>query len=174
MIVGLVGQPGAGKTTIADNLRDWSALSEDLELGIKLEVISTSQLLNPSERGQVLGPERVVRDAVQAIIEKRESKVYVIDSMPRTLGQLFWLHQVARDNLQYVGLVFVEPPDGVVLERIVNRGRDHEEHWLARREQYKEESLDIWLYRPDKYISVSNRDSIKNAEEIWAWICGQS
>ena len=169
MLIGLVGQPGAGKTTIAEQIDKWADVSSGVE------VIYTSRLLTDAERGQVMGPEDKIRYAVTEIAHTQielAKKTIIIDSMPRTLGQLYWLNDLAFRVVRPLGLVFVEPPGGVILERLIARGREHEAHWLDRLAAYQKDEQDIFRFRPKRCLTVTSEDSIANAREVWEWAYG--
>lgn len=165
MIIGLVGEPGAGKTTIAKQLAEKDPGT--------LVVIHVSELLTEEHRKSVLGPERLTRSLVWGAIVASETRHVLIDSAPRSLGQLFWLYSLQSEMIDsQFKMVAVCPPHDVVLRRIVDRGRDEEFHWLNRLIQYDREKRQIRRYQPSDTLVVSGVDTEGDVERIWEWITG--
>lgn len=167
MIVGLVGEPGAGKTTIASYL-------QAKDVGIC--PISISKLIPEDQRTKVLADEAMVRRLVAHAIAQAKADggvTFLIDAAPRTLGQVWWLYNLAHYSNTGLAFAFILPEPRVVVKRLIERDREDEDTWVARARHYNQEMDMILQYAPEHSMYVSSSDSKKNAESIYRDLTGR-
>ncbi len=127
MFLILLGAPGAGKGTVAKKL---------LQLA-KAAHISTGDIL----RGQVaagtelgkqakaymdaggLVPDSLILDMMKVRLAEEDAKAgFILDGFPRTIDQAIGLDAILAElNVKLTGVINIEVPDEVVLDRILSR-----------------------------------------------------
>ncbi len=174
----LFGPPGAGKGTQAELLKN----------KYKLVHISTGDVFrynikNETELGKLaksymdngdLVPDEVTINMLKAEVENNsDAKGFIFDGFPRTKSQAVALdHFLVEKNSSISGMVALEVPENILLERLLNRGKisgrpdDQDESKIRNRfneYQTKTAVLQEFYQQQNKYFGV---DGVGSIEEI--------
>ncbi len=170
-----LGPPGAGKGTQAQTLaHHWNiphistgeilrqAMRERSPLGIKAQ--------SYVDRGELV-PDQLVLDMMEERLSQADTQSgWILDGFPRNVSQARFLDELlqklAEDN---VGVVNLEVPDDVLIDRLKGRGRqdDTEEVIRRRLEVYREQTAPLIDFYSDReqLVSVNGNQSL---EEVTA------
>ncbi len=170
-----LGPPGAGKGTQAQTLaHHWNiphistgeilrqAMRERSPLGIKAQ--------SYVDRGELV-PDQLVLDMMEERLSQADTQSgWILDGFPRNVSQAKFLDELlqklAEDN---VGVVNLEVPDDVLIDRLKGRGRqdDTEEVIRRRLEVYREQTAPLIDFYSDReqLVSVNGNQSL---EEVTA------
>lgn len=163
----LIGPQGSGKSTQGKLLADYlnipyistgdifrNIASVDTDEGRRIKTILDS--------GKLVDDETVVSLIKKRISESDCGSGFILDGYPRTLEQA----QKAED-LNFERAIYFKIPKGVVLERLLKRGRedDTEELIKKRLEIYFQETEPLLSYFKDKGILVEI-DGVDEVEKI--------
>lgn len=166
-----LGPPGAGKGTQAQTLaHHWNiphistgeilrqAMRERSPLGIKAQ--------SYVDRGELV-PDQLVLDMMEERLSQADTESgWILDGFPRNVSQARFLDELlqklAEDN---VGVVNLEVPDDVLIDRLKGRGRqdDTEEVIRRRLEVYREQTaplIDFYSER-QQLVSVNGNQSLE-------------
>lgn len=166
-----LGPPGAGKGTQAQTLAyQWNiphistgeilrqAMRERSPLGIKAQ--------SYVDRGELV-PDQLVLDMMEERLSQADTKSgWILDGFPRNVSQARFLDELlqklAEDN---VGVVNLEVPDDVLIDRLKGRGRqdDTEEVIRRRLEVYREQTAPLINFYSDRQqlVSVNGNQSLE-------------
>lgn len=167
----LLGPPGAGKGTQAQTLAHQcniphistgeilrQAMRERSPLGIKAQ--------SYVDRGELV-PDQLVLDMMEERLSQADTKSgWILDGFPRNVSQARFLDELlqklAEDN---VGVVNLEVPDDVLIDRLKGRGRqdDTEEVIRRRLEVYREQTAPLINFYSDRQqlVSVNGNQSLE-------------
>lgn len=170
-----LGPPGAGKGTQAQTLAHYwniphistgeilrQAMQERSPLGIKAQ--------SYVDRGELV-PDQLVLDMMEERLSQADTQSgWILDGFPRNVSQARFLDELlqklAEDN---VGVVNLEVPDHVLIDRLKGRGRqdDTEEVIRRRLEVYREQTAPLIDFYTDReqLVSVNGNQSL---EEVTA------
>lgn len=122
----LLGPPGSGKGTQAERLREregYTTLStgdllrEARAAGTELGRRAAAYM----ERGELV-PDTLIVDMIREVLAALDGRPVVLDGFPRTVPQADALDEALRERgRELAGVILVEIPDGIVVERISNR-----------------------------------------------------
>ena len=172
----LFGPPGAGKGTQAEILKEKYGLvhistGDVFRFNIKnkteLGVLAKSYIDNGD-----LVPDQVTIDMLKAEVDKNpKANGFIFDGFPRTESQAESLDAfLAEKNEGISGMVALEVPEDLLIERILNRGKtsgradDQDEEKIRNRfneYQTKTAILKHYYQKQDKYFGVNGVGSIK-------------
>lgn len=166
-----LGPPGAGKGTQAQTLaHHWNiphistgeilrqAMRERSPLGIKAQ--------SYVDRGELV-PDQLVLDMMEERLSQADTESgWILDGFPRNVSQARFLDELlqklAEDN---VGVVNLEVPDDVLIDRLKGRGRqdDTEEVIRRRLEVYREQTAPLIDFYSDRQqlVSVNGNQSLE-------------
>ena len=144
-----LGPPGAGKGTQAQRLAQHHELLH-LSTGdlLRAEVSSGSELGRRAEAVMARG-ELVSDELVLAIVRQRleaQPSGWLLDGFPRNLAQAESLDGLLRELGQAIELVvLMELPDAVLLQRLLQRGRDDDDELVIRNrlEVYRQQTAPL-------------------------------
>ena len=147
----LFGPPGAGKGTQADFIRErygvehistGDVLRESIRNGTEVGLSAKSFM----DRGELV-PDEMVTEIIRQKLSGLGPKGFMLDGFPRTVEQARSLDEILSGlGVGIDAVVFLEVPDGEVVERITNRrkleGRadDSEDVIMNRLRVYKEQT----------------------------------
>jgi adenylate kinase len=149
-----LGPPGAGKGTQAQVLADShhiphistgdilrAAVSEQTALGIKAK--------GYMDRGELV-PDQLMIDLIRERLGQPDAQPgWILDGYPRTVVQADSLEGLLTELDQSCDrVVNLDAPDGVLIERMLSRGRedDHEDVIRRRLEVYRERTVPLIDY----------------------------
>jgi adenylate kinase len=126
----LFGPPGAGKGTQATRLKDKYGLIHistgdvfryNIKNGTSLGTLAKSFM----DKGQLV-PDELTINMLSAEVEKNpDAAGFIFDGFPRTDAQAEALDQLlATKDTEIAGMVALEVPDNVLVERLLERGKD--------------------------------------------------
>lgn len=176
----LFGPPGAGKGTQAEVLKEKYSLIHistgdvfryNIKNATELGTLAKSYM----DKGQLV-PDEVTINMLSAEVDKHpDANGFIFDGFPRTEAQAKALDKlVAQNNTQINGMVALEVPDEVLVERLLERGKtsgradDANETVVRNRiKVYYDETaiLKNYYQKQDKYFGV---DGVGTIEEITA------
>lgn len=176
----LFGPPGAGKGTQAEVLKEKYSLIHistgdvfryNIKNATELGTLAKSYM----DKGQLV-PDEVTINMLSAEVDKHpDANGFIFDGFPRTEAQAKALDKlVAQKNTQINGMVALEVPDEVLVERLLERGKtsgradDANETVVRNRiKVYYDETaiLKNYYQKQDKYFGV---DGVGTIEEITA------
>jgi len=176
----LFGPPGAGKGTQAEILKEKYGL-----VHISTGDVFRFNIKNKTELGVLaksyidsgdLVPDQVTIDMLKAEVNKNpQANGFIFDGFPRTESQAESLDAFLSEKNECIsGMVALEVPEALLIERILNRGKtsgradDQDEEKIRNRfneYQTKTAVLKDYYQKQDKYYGVNGVGSI---EEITA------
>jgi adenylate kinase len=176
----LFGPPGAGKGTQAEILKEKYGL-----VHISTGDVFRFNIKNKTELGVLaksyidsgdLVPDQVTIDMLKAEVNKNpQANGFIFDGFPRTESQAESLDAFLSEKNECIsGMVALEVPEELLIERILNRGKtsgradDQDEEKIRNRfneYQTKTAVLKDYYQKQDKYYGVNGVGSI---EEITA------
>lgn len=125
----LFGPPGAGKGTQAEKLQErygllhlstGQAIRDEMSRGSELGRLAAAQM----EGGKLASDELVLGIIEKYVEEHRSARGVIFDGFPRTLPQAEAFDRILkRIGTGVTGMVALEVPDDVVIERILARGK---------------------------------------------------
>ncbi|NJL84411.1 MAG: adenylate kinase [Chloroflexaceae bacterium] len=159
-----LGPPGAGKGTQAKQLAERYGIPHISTGEILRNAIAQSTLLGQKAQAYVDRGELVTDDLMLDMIRERLQEQdakngWILDGFPRNVAQADFLEQLLGElNQEAKQAINLEVPDGIILNRLLQRGRkDDQEDTIRRRlEVYREQTAPlIEFYRQrDKLYSV--------------------
>lgn len=156
-----LGPPGAGKGTQAEKYSELKSfahistgvmLRDHVESRTKLGVIAKDIL----DRGDLVSDDLVISMLQERLKEEDAGKGAILDGFPRTIPQAESLEDIGNE-IQISAVVIFEVPEKILIERMLNRGRDddNEETIKQRFEVYKQEvSPLISFYADNNLIKI--------------------
>ncbi len=153
-----LGPPGAGKGTQAKTLADhWQvphiSTGDILRSAIKAETLLGVKAKSFVDSGQLV-PSELVQDMVEERLQQPDtSSGWILDGFPRTVEQAAFLDNLLKKtNLGGAMVINLDVPDGVVIGRLLERGRrdDTEEVIRRRLEIYRSETTPLIDYYGDR------------------------
>ena len=130
------------------------------------------------KRGELV-PDEIIKDMVEKelseLIEQNKNlHGFILDGFPRTVGQAELLDSIAEDlNLRFIGMVNLNVPEPVLIERLLERGKgaeqrpdDNEEVIRARMKVYDDKTFPLISYFT-KRNQLVNVDGVGDVEEIY-------
>lgn len=162
----LVGAPGSGKGTQGELLSDhtgWSRyVMSDM---IKQEIHDNHELYDKViNQGELLGDKEVFRIFREHFANEQE---VVLDGIPRTLDQAYWLHGFLERHKYKVRVVYLQVDEDKLLNRILERGRKDDnpdvfKERLSLFDEVKNMILDVYS---DEIIEVDGDQQIEGVKQ---------
>lgn len=171
----MVGPPGAGKGTQAEQLAEHYKAPHISTGAMLRDNISRQTELGISAKRYVDSGELVPNEIIVAMLKERlasEKNGFILDGFPRSVDQAEILDQIMAElSLKLDGVVNIQVPDSVVIERLVKRGRkdDTPEVIQRRLEVYAEETAPVVDYY-DRTGRIFRIDGSGAIEEVHARI----
>lgn len=166
-----LGPPGAGKGTQAQTLAHQcniphistgeilrQAMRERSPLGIKAQ--------SYVDRGELV-PDQLVLNMMEERLSQADTKSgWILDGFPRNVSQARFLDELLQKLAENnVGVVNLEVPDDVLIDRLKGRGRqdDTEEVIRRRLEVYREQTAPLINFYSDRQqlVSVNGNQSLE-------------
>lgn len=167
-----LGPPGAGKGT----------QSKEIASAFEIPHISTGDILrqavaNQSELGKAaqtymdkgeLVPDSLILDLIQERLTQPDAKKgWILDGFPRNLPQAQFLDGLLNKiGMSYDAVVNLEVPDQVLIERLVNRGRNDDTREIIenRLVVYREQTAPVigFYQNLQKLVSVNGNQMLEN------------
>jgi adenylate kinase len=170
-----LGPPGAGKGTQAQTLAHHrniphistgeilrGAMQERSPLGIKAK--------SYVDRGELV-PDQLMQDMVEERLSQPDTKPgWILDGFPRTVSQADFLDELLQKlDHNSVRVINLEVPDQVLIDRLLDRGRQDDTQEVIRRrlEVYREQTAPLIDFYRDRQqlLSVNGNQSL---EEVTA------
>ncbi|MGI6457113.1 MAG: adenylate kinase [bacterium] len=179
----ILGPPGCGKGTqaklIQERLGYVHVSSGDIfRHAIAREDPNALKVQDLMKRGELV-PDEIIKDMVEKelseLIEQNKNlHGFILDGFPRTVGQAELLDSIAEDlNLRFIGMVNLNVPEPVLIERLLERGKgaeqrpdDNEEVIRARMKVYDDKTFPLISYFT-KRNQLVNVDGVGDVEEIY-------
>jgi adenylate kinase len=174
----LFGPPGAGKGTQADLLKNKYQLihistGDVFRYNIKNETDLGKLAKSYMDNGDLV-PDEVTINMLKAEVENNtDANGFIFDGFPRTKSQAMALdHFLAEKSTSISGMVALEVPENLLIERLLNRGKtsgrpdDQDEGKIRNRfneYQTKTAVLQEYYQEQNKYFGV---DGVGSIEEI--------
>lgn len=167
-----LGPPGAGKGTQAHKLADLCSIphistGEILRNEVALGTPLGNQAKSYQEKGELV-PDELILDMVrQRLSESDTQSGWILDGFPRNLSQAKFLDQLLEKLEQKCdGVIDLEVPDEIIVERLLKRGRpdDTEEIVRHRLQVYREQTAPLIDYYNQRQLLVSVQGNQSMAE----------
>ena len=174
MQIVLIGPPGAGKGTQGGQLSGkyrvphittGGIFRDELQKGSEIG-ISVQRIM---ERGDLVPVEVVVYLVRQRLQEADCRKGFILDGFPRTEAQLDSLHVLLaeRGHDEYHAFL-IDVPDGVILERLLARGRaDDTEDTIRRRLEVYRERTEPLVARFDEQGALTRVNGDQDIDAVF-------
>lgn len=173
----LFGPPGAGKGTQADLLKNKYNL-----IHISTGDVFRFNIQNKTELGMLaksymdngdLVPDQVTIDMLKAEVNKNpDANGFIFDGFPRTESQALSLDEFLKQkNTSISGMLALEVPENVLVERLLNRGKtsgrsdDQDESKIRNRfNEYESKTaiLKDYYQKQNKYFGIDGVGSIND------------
>jgi adenylate kinase len=152
-----LGPPGAGKGTQAQVLAEICQIPHISTGEILRNAITQKTLLGQKAQKYVDGGELVPDELILDLIRERLSENdvqngWILDGFPRNVSQAAFLDELLKELNQIAEyVVYLAVPDGILIERLLVRGRkdDNEDTIRRRLEVYLEQTKPVIDYYHD-------------------------
>ncbi|RJP24294.1 MAG: adenylate kinase [Candidatus Omnitrophota bacterium] len=179
----MFGPPGCGKGTqaalIQERLGYQHASTGDMfREAIARKDANALEAQDIMQRGDLV-PDKLIRDMLfqflKGIMEKEpDLPGFILDGFPRTLSQAELLLGLLQElNLRFPGVIYLDVPEELVVERLKKRGAggeqradDNEEVILERMRIYKEKTYPLRDYF-DRHELLIKVDGVGTIDEIY-------
>lgn len=163
-----MGVAGAGKSVQGKMLADKVGLPW-LSTGEFFRMLVSGKKRIDMVAGKLLGDHDTIALVQKIFAIVGTDQEFVLDGFPRTMPQVDWLlSQVRHRQLDVTAVIQIETPQEVVIERLLNRGRqdDTKEAIAARFNEYRKQTLPILSAFKEANIPVYEIDGNGEVEEI--------
>ena len=130
-LIAITGSPGAGKTTVAQGIRD-KMNTDTTNLVSVGDLVRNAMTQGMSNEWMALGnlaPEKQVRSMVlgEIVHSFNEGWDVILDGMPRTKDQVVWLKEITERFGIELHVIYISAQESVSMERMDARKRDGDE-----------------------------------------------
>ncbi len=179
----MFGPPGCGKGTQAALIQErlgykHASTGDMFREEIRLQNPKALEAQDIMQRGELV-PDQLIRDMLydflKGILEASEHlKGFILDGFPRTLSQAELLEGLLNDlNLRFPGVIYLEVPEDIVIQRLKLRGEDgeqrpddNEEVILERMKVYKDKTYPLLDYFESRNL-IHRIDGVGTIEDIY-------
>ncbi|NJL01188.1 MAG: adenylate kinase [Spirulinaceae cyanobacterium RM2_2_10] len=161
-----LGPPGAGKGTQAKILSQKEEIphistGEILRAAKEQGTPLGQQAKSYMERGELV-PDRLMLDLIRERLSRPDAhEGWILDGFPRNVEQASFLEALLKDLGQSAdAAINLDVPDHVILERLLERGRDDDTAETVRRrlEVYREQTAPVIDFYRDRGLHLVNGD----------------
>jgi adenylate kinase len=163
-----MGVAGSGKSMQGRMLADREALPW-LSTGEFLRMLISGEERRDMLAGKLLDDEEIITLVQKIFNVINVEQEFVLDGFPRTEGQADWLlNQVKYGQLDVTAVIHLTASEGVVLERLLGRGRqdDHKEAIAERFSEYEQAIKPILEHFKQAGISVHDINGEQEPEAV--------